>query len=289
MEIHHQQCPPLSVLILNDTTLMDICAIRCILIDLGDIKLRAILTNTIFLTAWNPSDRSCMIAESLVGSDGDGLVRTPDALGTRTESTAIRFVIGRDEVIYAVDLIHVMPLAHCITFRNDGVLRLLDGTTHISLQLRTLDLAIAMNGINLPIVVEKHGEIIDTSLHVMMLPGASDVLAGIALQTLAVDIGKDIELAVGITDGRRPDTLPINLLMILQREGIVVEVETVEAIADILPVHKIFRMQDDQAGHCMHSSTRQIIVITHTKDVGIRELVIEKRIGKSAVTIVGRP
>ena len=183
----------------------------------------------------------------------------------------------------------MMSLAHSIAFGNDGALRLFDRTTHIGFQFRTLDLAVAMNGIYLPIVVEKHGEIIDTSLHVMMLPGASDVLAGIALQTLAVDIGKDIELAVGITDGRCPDTLPINLLMILQREGIVVEVETVEAIADILPVHKILRMQDDQARHRMHGSTCQIIVITYTKDVGVRELVIEKRIGKCAVAIIRSP
>ena len=71
-----------------------------------------------------------MITEGLIGSDSDGLIRSPDALGTRTEGTTIGSVIGRDEVLNAIDLIHVMPLAHRITFRNDGALCLLDGTTH---------------------------------------------------------------------------------------------------------------------------------------------------------------
>ena len=110
----------------------------------------------------------------------------------------------------------MMSLTHRIAFRNDGALCLLDGTTHIGFQLRTLHLAVAMNGIDFPIVIEEHGEVVDTSLHVMMFPWASDILAGIALQTLTVDICKDIELAVGITDGRSPDTLSIDLLMILQ-------------------------------------------------------------------------
>ena len=109
------------------------------------------------------------------------------------------------------------------------------------------------------------------------------------LQSLAVDIGKDIELTVGITDGRCPDSLPIDLLMILQREGIVREIKTIEAIADILPVHEILRMQDNQAGYRMHGGACQIIVITHTKNVRIRKLIIEKRIGKRTVTIIRSP
>ena len=116
----------------------------------------AILTNTIFHTLRHLCQRSRMITEGFVSGDGDGLIRSPDALGTRTEGTTVRFVIGRDEVIYAVDLIHVMPLAHCITFRNDGVLRLLNGATHSRFQLCALDLTIAMNTIDLSIVIEEH-------------------------------------------------------------------------------------------------------------------------------------
>ena len=268
---------------------MDIGTGCCILINFGDSKLRAILTDTIFHALWDLCQRSRMIAEGLIGCNGDGLVRSPDALGTRTEGTTVRFVIGRDEVIHAIDLIHVMPLAHRIAFGNDGALSLLDGTTHVSFQLRTLDLTIAMNGIYLTIIIEEHREIVDTSLHVMMLPWTPDILAGIALQSLAVDIGKDIELTVGITDGRCPDSLPIDLLMILQREGIVREIKTIEAIADILPVHEILRMQDNQAGYRMHGGACQIIVITHTKNVRIRKLIIEKRIGKRTVTIIRSP
>ena len=216
MEVHHQQRPPLSVLILYNTTLMDIGTGCCILINFGDSKLRAILTNTIFHTLRHLCQRSRMITEGFVSGDGDGLIRSPDALGTRTEGTTIRHIIGRDEVIHAVDLIHVMPLTHRIAFGNDSALCLLDRATHISFQLCALDLTIAMNSIDLSIVIEEHGEVVDTSLHIMMLPRTSDVFAGVALQSLAVDISKDIELTVSITDGRSPDTLSIDLLMILQ-------------------------------------------------------------------------
>ena len=152
-----------------------------------------------------------MIAEGLIGRDGNRLVRSPDALGTTAESAAIRTVISRDEVIHPIDLIHVMSLAHSIALGYNRAFRLLDRTTHIRFQFRTLHLAVAMNGIDLPIIVEKHREVVDTSLHVVMLPRS-----GITLQTFAIDVGKHIELSVGIADGWCPDALSVNLLMVLQ-------------------------------------------------------------------------
>ena len=50
MEVHHQQSPPLSTLILYDTSLMDIRTSRSIHIDLWNTKLRPILSDTILLT-----------------------------------------------------------------------------------------------------------------------------------------------------------------------------------------------------------------------------------------------
>ena len=126
-----------------------------------------------------------------------------------------------------------------------------------------------MNGIDFPIVIEEHGEVVDTSLHVMMFPWASDILAGIALQSLAVDIREDIELTIGVADGRCPDALTIYLLVVFKRESIIVEVETVEAITDVLPVHQVFRMEDDKSGHGVHRGACQIIVVADTKDIGI--------------------
>ena len=139
----------------------------------------------------------------------------------------------------------MMPLTHGVTFGDDGSFRLLDRSAHVGFQFRTLHLTIAMNGIDLSIVVEEHGEIVDTSLHVMVLPRTADILRRIALQPLAVDVGKHIELPVGITDGWCPNTLPVNLLVILQREGIIREVEAIEAIGNILPVYQVLGVQDD--------------------------------------------
>ena len=154
MEVHHQQCPPLPALILYNTTLMDIGACRSVLIDLRDTKLCTILTDAIFHALWYLRQRGGMIAKGLISSDSDGLIRSPDALGTRTEGSTVRLIIGRDEVIHAIDLIHVMSLTHGIAFRNNGTLCLLDRSAHVGFQFRTLYLTIAMNGIDFLIVVE---------------------------------------------------------------------------------------------------------------------------------------
>ena len=146
-----------------------------------------------------------------------------------------------------------------------------------------------MNGIYLSVIVEQHGEVVDAPLHVMMLPRAAYVLGCIALQTLAIDIGKHVELAVGIADGGSPHALAVYLLVVLQRESIVAEIETVEAVSNVLPVHQVLGVKDHQTRHGMHGSARQVVVIAHTQNVGVRELVVEQRVGKRAIAIVGSP
>ena len=127
------------------------------------------------------------------------------------------------------------------------------------------------------------------TLHVVVLPRPTDVLRGIALKALAVDVGKDIELAVGITDGWCPDTLTVDLLVVLQRESIVVEVETIKSIADVLPVDEVFGMEDDKSWHGVHCCAGEIVVVAHTEDVRIGELVVEQRVGVRAIAIVSLP
>ena len=289
VEVHHQQGPPLAALILYDTTLMDVRTGSGILVDLGDTELGAIMANAVLLILRHLRQRCCMVAEGLVSGDGDGLVRSPDALGTAAEGAAIGTVVGGDEIVHPVDLIHVVTLADGTAFRDDSALRLLYRTTHVRLQFRTLHLTIAVDGIDLPVIVEEHTEVVDTALHVMVLPRATDILRGVALQALAVDVGEHIELAVGIADGWCPDTLAVDLLVILQREGLIVEVEAVEAIRDVLPVHEIPGVEYDEARHRVHRRTSEIVVVAHTEDVGVGELVVKERIGISAITIVSRP
>ena len=268
---------------------MDVRTGGGILVDLGDTELGTIMTDAVLLTLRHLCQRGGMVAESLIGGDGDGLIRPPDALRAAAEGAAIGFVVSRYKVVHAIDLIHVVALADSTALWDNRAFGLLDRPAHIRLQFGTLHLTIAVDGVNLAIVVEEHAEVVDATLHVMVLPGATDILRGIALQTLAVDIRKHIELSVSIADGRCPDALTVDLLMILQREGIVSEVETVEAVGDILPVHEILRVEDHEAGHGMHRGAGKIVVIAHTQDVGVGKLVVEERVGKRAVAVISRP
>ena len=124
----------------------------------------------------------------------------------------------------------MMPLPYSISLWDDGTLRLFDGAAHIWFQFRTLHLAITMNGVDLTIVIEEYREIVDTTLHIMVFPRSANILRGIALQALAVDVGKHVELSVSVTDGRCPHPLTIDFLVIFQRKGIIIEVEAVETI-----------------------------------------------------------
>ena len=133
----------------------------------------------------------------------------------------------------------MMTFTHAIPLWDNHTVSTLHGTTHVGLQFRAVHLTILMNGINLAVIIEEHTEVIDITLHIMVRPGAADILGRVALQTLAVDVREHIELSVGITDSGCPDTLTVNLLMILQRELIISEVKTVEAVTHVLPVHQI--------------------------------------------------
>ena len=230
-----------------------------------------------------------MVAKGFVGGNGNSFVRSPDAFGTTAEGTAIRHIIGRYDIIHTINLIHMMALADGIALGDNHTISTLNRTAHIRLQFGTVHLAILMDGINLTVVVEKHGEIVDVALHVMMLPRATDILRGITLQTFTVDVGKHIKLAVSITDGRCPNTLTVNLLVVFERESIVIEIETIKAIRDILPVNQILGVQNHQTRHGMHGGTSQIVVVAHTQNVGIGKLIVEKRVGKCAITVIGRP
>ena len=49
VEVHHEQRPPLSALILDDTALMDVGAGRFVLIHLGNAELRAVMSDAVLL------------------------------------------------------------------------------------------------------------------------------------------------------------------------------------------------------------------------------------------------
>ena len=77
--------------------------------------------------------------------------------------------------------------------------------------------------------------------------------------------------------------------MVFQGKLIIVEVKTVEAIANVLPVHQVLGMKYHKSWNRVHGGTRQIVVVTHTDDIGITKLVVKQGIGKCAISIVGSP
>ena len=154
---------------------MDIGACGSVLIDLGNTKHCTILAYTILSITRNLRDGCLMVAEGLVGCNSDGLVWSPDALGTTAQGATIRTVVGRYEVVHTVDLIHVMPFANTTALRDDDTVSTFHGTTHIGLQFRTMHFPILMDGIDLTIIVEEYAEVVYVTLHIVVLPRPTDI------------------------------------------------------------------------------------------------------------------
>ena len=289
VEVLHKECPPRAVLRLYDAALMGVGAGRRILVHRTEAELCAVLADAVFLAPRHLGQRGGVIAIGLVGGDDTGLVRAPDALRTGAERTTIGAVVGGDQVVHPVYLIHVMTLAHAVALRDNDALRALLRPAHIRLQFRTLHLAVAVDGIHLAVVVEQHAQVVDVALHIMVHPRPLYLLTGVALQAFAVHVREEIELTVIVADAGRPDALAIDFLMVLQRERIVAEVEAVETVTDVLPVHEILRVEDHESRYGVHRRTSQVVVVAHPQHVRIGELIIEQRVSKRAVPIVGSP
>jgi hypothetical protein len=109
----------------------------------------------------------------------------------------------------------MMSLAYSITLGDNNTISTFYRAAHIWLQFCAMNLSILMDGINLAIVIEKYAQVIDISLHVLVLPRTTDIFGSITLQPFSIYIRKEIELSVSISYGRCPDALTVYLLMIL--------------------------------------------------------------------------
>ena len=112
---------------------MDVGAGCGILVNGRNAEAGTVLANAWLFAARHLCERSLMIAEGLVGGDDHGLIGAPDTLRARTECAAIGLVVGGDEVVHAVDLIHVMSLANSVAFRNDDTRRFFFRSAHVGL------------------------------------------------------------------------------------------------------------------------------------------------------------
>ena len=122
-----------------------------------------------------------MIAVGFICCDDTRFVRSPDAFRTGTKRAPIRLVVSRYEVVHPIDFVHVMSFAYSVPFWNDDTFRTLDGTAHVGFQFRAFHCTIAMNGIHFSVIVEKHAQVVDVTLHVVVFPWPLDVLRCVAL------------------------------------------------------------------------------------------------------------
>ena len=83
--------------------------------------------------------------------------------------------------------------------------------------------------------------------------------------------------------------MPIDLLMVLQRETVLGEIEAVDTVRDVFPVDQILGVKDDQPRHTVHGGAGEVVIVAYAEDVGVAELVVEQWVGKGAVAVVGSP
>ena len=169
----------------------------------------------------------------------------------------------------------MVSFSHSTTLGNDDTFRSFYRTAHVGLQFGTHHLSITVNGIDFPVIIKQYAQIVDSSLHIMVLPRTFRFLASKALQTFSVDIREDIEHSVVVSDTWSPDALAIYFLAVFQGKSIVVEIETVKAIGNVLPVYQILGVHEHQSRNGVHCCASQIVIIAHANHVGIREFIIE--------------
>ena len=154
VEILHEKSPPRAVGSLHDTALMGIVAASGILAGRANRELCTIGANAVFLAARHLCAADAMVAIGLVGSDDARLIGTIYIIRARAQGAAVGHIIGGDEIIAAVDLIHVMALAHPVSFGDDDTLGALHRAAHVGLQLGTFHGAVAVDGVDLAVVIE---------------------------------------------------------------------------------------------------------------------------------------
>jgi hypothetical protein len=73
---------------------------------------------------------------------------------------------------------------------------------------------------------------------------------------------------------------------VFQAEGRA-EVEPVHAVAGEFPVHQVLGMHQLHGGVHVHGGAGEVVRVADADDVGVLELLVEQRVGVSAVAIVG--
>ncbi len=180
-----------------------------------------------------------------------------------------------------------MTLSHCRALWNYGTFAAFNEAAEVGFQLYNLYVAIAIYAIYL-VVIKENAKVIDSTLHVDVLPWTCRLFAYENLKAMTVDVREDIEFPVMIANARCPDALSVCLFMVFEAE-LVAHVESRQAITGELPVHQVARVQHHKPRQTVHGGACKVIVVAHTYDVRVGKLVIKQGIGIGPVTVIGSP
>ena len=132
----------------------------------------------------------------------------------------------------------MMPFTHSISPANNGSPASFYKTREIRLYLHKIHRIVTINGVYLTIVIEQYGQIIGLTTYLLMFPRAKGISGNKDLQTVIVDIRKNVEMSVVITQTRCPNALPIFFHSIFETK-FRTKFETFKHISKKVPINKI--------------------------------------------------
>ena len=187
--------------------------------------------------------------------------------------------------ILAVDLVQVVAFAHPTNecpFGSIGVKapqvwgQFLNG-------IRT---AAAGDDVDSAVVIKEDRQVVPSG-QLVARPRTMNRLGAEDLEAHAVDVGEDIEHALVIADAGRPDTLAVDVPSFEPERR--AQVQPIHAVAGEFPVHQILGMHDLNGRVHVHGGAGEVVVLAHTNNIGILELLVEQRIGVGTIAVVGGP
>jgi hypothetical protein len=89
----------------------------------------------------------------------------------------------------------------------------------IGIELCDVDLFVSPYDVYPSVIVEEHGQVMETALHGCTRPRALGATRGEKLGTFAVDIAEDIKRTIVVSKAGRPNALAVYVLMVLQSKG----------------------------------------------------------------------
>jgi len=164
---------------------------------------------------WIPPDstgNNVILYVAAMGANGDNSDR-----GDRTY-TARYTGNGADDIVFSVELVNVRSLAHSLLRRDEDAIGSGDQARQFGIQFDNAYRPRPVYRVDLAILVEQDGEIVEPGLDAIVLPGTPRVRGAEHLQPEAIHIGEDVVDSLVIPKARSPNPLAVDLLSILEPE-----------------------------------------------------------------------